>query len=177
MTTTGGQIAKFWPKNTQIIAILLIIPLLDSFGYKKQLIILIKNEARLNILTISYQTVGGNPVYDHPGGSNSTILTKIDLKYWCSADNTQIYTIKWYKAAILCHLQQSIVVFIQNKSSNNRECLSIWKPQGVKWPYFDKKHRKYNHFCNNSSIWTFGLYKTARNQDKPMLLLKYDKKL
>ena len=81
MTTTGGQMAIFWPENTQNIVVLLIHPLFDPVGYTKQSQIHIENEEWLHIFKISYQTVGGIPVSDHPGGSNSPILTKNDTKY------------------------------------------------------------------------------------------------
>ena len=72
--------AIFWPENTQNIAILLITPQFDSFDYTKQTQIHIKNEAWLNIFKINYKTVGGIPVYDHPGGQIPLFWPKNDPK-------------------------------------------------------------------------------------------------
>ena len=74
-------------------------------------------------------------------------IIKNDLKYWCLDNTYHISAIKWCKAATLWHSQQSIIVFLGDESSNNREYLSVSPPQGVKYPYFDPKIPKILAFC------------------------------
>ena len=133
--------AIFWPENIQNITILLITPQFDPFGYKKQPLIHIQNEAWLNIPKIGYKTVGGIPVYDHPGGQIPLFWPKSTRKYCCFGNNSKIQTIKWCKAATLRHLQQSLLVFLQNKSSNNGEFL-YENHRGSNGHILTQKHQK-----------------------------------
>jgi hypothetical protein len=47
----------------------------------------IYDEALSYFFKTNYQTVGCNPIYGHPGGSNTQISTKNDPKYWYYVNN------------------------------------------------------------------------------------------
>ena len=111
-----GQIPLFWPKMTQNIGVLLITlksktlngvkqPQYDIYNLshasqwpKSKLEDKIEDKEDINFCGAwNYYSIfpiesKNNREYDHPGGRgpNSPILTKIDLRNWCFADNSQI---------------------------------------------------------------------------------------
>ena len=153
--------AIFWPESIQNIAVLLMTSQFNSFGYTKQTQIHIKNEAWLNIFKISYQTVGGIPVCDHPGGSNSTILPKttqnigvllITITFTPLNDTKQLHYGIYIKA---------LLYFFKINPQTIGSSSLYDHHKGSNGHILTRKHQKYNHFVNNSSIWTYWLYKTT----------------
>ena len=59
-----------------------------------------KKWSMVKLLKKSYKTVDGIHVYATLGGQMPLFLPKNDLKYRCFANNSQIYTVKWYKGAL-----------------------------------------------------------------------------
>jgi hypothetical protein len=92
-------------------------------------------------------------------------------KYWRFTNSIHVFTIKWCKAATFWHLKQIIIQFIQNESPNNREYLSLWPPQGVKYQYFDCEWPQILAFC----CLLFNLNHLAgQNRLKNTLKMKHD---
>ena len=119
LSTTGGQTPKFCRKKGRKISF-------SQFWSLEICVICLKNHSRQTRALYGWnesKISTGRPHLCTPQGVK---FIYFDQKYWCFDNNYHISAIKWCKAATLWLSQQSIIVFLENESQNNRKYLSVW---------------------------------------------------